>query len=69
MLSNKKIFLFRFGLKHFKIACINDNNLVINDVEVSKSKLFDGKIYSGFVFDFDLLYQLKQVQKILPLSD
>jgi len=45
-------FSVSFRLKHFKIAYINDNNLVINDVKVSKSKLFNGKIYSGFVFDF-----------------
>ena len=45
-------FSVSFRLKHFKIAYINDNNLVINDVKISKSKLFDGKIYSGFVFDF-----------------
>lgn len=41
-----------FRLKHFRIAYINDNNLVINDVKVSKNKIFNGKIYSGFVFDF-----------------
>lgn len=45
-------FSLSFRLKHFKIAYINDNNLVINDVKVAKSKIFDGKIYSGFVFDF-----------------
>ncbi|HXS57137.1 MAG TPA: hypothetical protein VN726_13495 [Hanamia sp.] len=45
-------FSVSFRLKHFKIAYINDNNLVINDVKVSKSKIFNGKIYSGFVFDF-----------------
>jgi len=25
---------------------------VINEVRVAKNKLFNGKIYSGFVFDF-----------------
>jgi hypothetical protein len=45
-------FSVSFKLKHFKIAYINDNNLVINDLKVSKSKVFNGKIYSGFVFDF-----------------
>jgi hypothetical protein len=45
-------FSVSFRLKHFKIAYIYDNNLVINDVKVAKSTLFDGKIYSGFVFDF-----------------
>ncbi|MEO6814868.1 MAG: hypothetical protein ABI172_13135 [Ginsengibacter sp.] len=45
-------FSISFRLKHFKIAYINDNNLVINDVKISKSTIFNGKIYSGFVFDF-----------------
>ena len=45
-------FSVSFRLKHFKIAYIYDNNLVVNDVKVAKSKVFDGKIYSGFVFDF-----------------
>lgn len=45
-------FSVSFRLKHFKIAYINDNNLVINDLKRAKSKIFDGKIYSGFVFDF-----------------
>lgn len=48
----QKSFSVSFRLKHFKIAYINDNNLVINDVRVVKNKVFDGKIYSGFVFDF-----------------
>ena len=45
-------FSVSFRLKHFKIAYINDNSLVINNVKVSKNKVFNGKIYSGFVFDF-----------------
>ncbi len=45
-------FSVAFRLKHFRIAYIYDNNLVVNDVKVAKSKVFDGKIYSGFVFDF-----------------
>lgn len=45
-------FSVSFRLKNFKIAYIYDNNLVINEVKVSKNKVFDGKIYSGFVFDF-----------------
>ncbi|MEO8764413.1 MAG: hypothetical protein ABI416_09000 [Ginsengibacter sp.] len=45
-------FSLSFRLKHFRIAYINDNNLVVNEVKVSKNKLFDGKIYSGFIFDF-----------------
>ncbi|MEO6682007.1 MAG: hypothetical protein ABIN48_04200 [Ginsengibacter sp.] len=49
---NQQSFSVSFRLKNFKIAYINDNNLVVNDVKVSKTKLFNGKIYSGFVFDF-----------------
>ena len=49
---NQQSFSLSFRLKHFKIAYINDNNLVINDVKAAKSKIFDGKIYTGFVFDF-----------------
>ena len=45
-------FSVSFRLKHFKIAYIYDNDLMINNVKVAKSKIFDGKIYSGFVFDF-----------------
>jgi hypothetical protein len=41
-----------FRLKHFKIAYINDNKLVVNDVKPARNKVFDGKIYPGFVFDF-----------------
>ena len=48
----QKSFSAMFKLKHFKIAYINDNNLIINDVKVAKNKVFNGKIYSGFVFDF-----------------
>lgn len=45
-------FSVSFRLKHFKIAYIYDNNLLVNDVKVAKSTVFDGKIYTGFVFDF-----------------
>lgn len=45
-------FSLSFRLKHFKIAYINDNGLLINDVKIAKSKIFNGKIYSGFTFDF-----------------
>jgi hypothetical protein len=45
-------FSVAFRLRNFKIAYINDNNLVVNDTKPGKNKIFDGKIYSGFVFDF-----------------
>ena len=48
----QKSFSAMFKLKHFKIAYINNNNLVINDIRVGKNKVFNGQIYSGFVFDF-----------------
>ncbi len=38
--------------KHFKIAYINDNNGMINEVKLAKSKRLNGKIYTGVVFDF-----------------
>ena len=48
----QKSFSAMFKLKHFKIAYINTNNLVINDIRVGKNKVFNGQIYSGFVYDF-----------------
>ena len=45
-------FSVSFRLKNFKIAYIYDNGLVVNDLKRAKSKIFDGKIYTGFVFDF-----------------
>jgi hypothetical protein len=48
----QKSFSVSFRLKYFKIAYIDDNNLVINEVKVGKNKVFNGKIYSGFTFDF-----------------
>ncbi len=48
----QKSYSVSFKLKHFKIAYINDNNLVINDTKVGKNKFFNGKIYSGFTFNF-----------------
>ena len=48
----QKSFSVSFKLKSFKIGYIYDNDLLINDVNVGKSKAFNGNIYSGFVFDF-----------------
>ena len=45
-------FSLSFRLKHFKIAYINDNGLVVNDLKRARSKIFNGGIYTGFVFDF-----------------
>lgn len=41
-----------FKLKHFRIAYINDNSLLINEERKGKIDFFDGKIYSGLVFNF-----------------
>ncbi|HZW69472.1 MAG TPA: hypothetical protein VFF57_01305, partial [Hanamia sp.] len=49
---NQQSFSVSFRFKNFKIGYINDNHLMINDVKVGKSKAFNGKIYSGFVFEF-----------------
>ncbi len=48
----QKSFSVAAQLKHFKIAFINDNNLVINDTKKPGSNIFNGKIYTGFVFNF-----------------
>jgi hypothetical protein len=48
----QKSFSVSFKLKSFKIGYIYDHNLMVNDVKVGKSKIFNGKIYSGLVFDF-----------------
>lgn len=41
-----------FRLKHFRVAYINDQNYLVNEIKKGKISLFDGRIYSGFVFDF-----------------
>jgi hypothetical protein len=48
----QKSFSVSFRFKSFKIAYIDDNHLMVNDVKVGQSKVFNGKIYSGFVFEF-----------------
>jgi len=42
---------FAFRIKHFRIAYINDNDLLVNDRRKGKSDILNGKIYGGFVFD------------------
>jgi hypothetical protein len=41
-----------FRLKHFRVAFIDDNNYLINEKNKGKISLLNGRIYSGFVFDF-----------------
>lgn len=48
----QKSFSASARFKYFKIAYIYDNNLMVNDINVGKSKLFNGKIYSGIVINF-----------------
>jgi hypothetical protein len=48
----QKSYSVSFKLKHFRVAYIEDNNLVINELKEAKSKIFDGRIYSGFIFNF-----------------
>jgi hypothetical protein len=44
---------FAFRIKHFRIACINDNNWLINEQRKGRSKILNGKIYGGFIFDLN----------------
>lgn len=41
-----------FRLKHFRVAYIDDNNYLVNEKNKGKISLLNGRIYSGFVFDF-----------------
>lgn len=42
-----------FRMKNFRIAYINDNDLLVNERRTGKSAIFNGKIYGGFVFDLN----------------
>lgn len=42
-----------FRMKHFRLAYINDNDFLFTEARLGKSKIFNGNIYGGFVFDFD----------------
>jgi hypothetical protein len=44
---------FAFRIKHFRIAYINDNDWLINEQRKGKAAILNGKIYGGFVFDFN----------------
>jgi hypothetical protein len=44
---------FAFRIKHFRIAYINDNDWLINEQRKGKASILNGKIYGGFVFDFN----------------
>ena len=49
---NQQSISIAFQLKSFRIAYINDNDFLVNEKKVASSKLFNGQIYSGFVFNF-----------------
>jgi hypothetical protein len=42
-----------FRLKNFRLAYNNDNDLMANERRTGKSKIFNGKIYGGFIFDLN----------------
>jgi len=42
-----------FRIKHFRIAYINDNSFLINEKRKGKSGILNGKIFGGFVIDFN----------------
>jgi hypothetical protein len=44
---------FAFRIKHFRIAYINDNDWLINEQRKGKASILNGKIYGGFIFDFN----------------
>jgi hypothetical protein len=48
----QKSFSGSFKWKQFRVAYIDDNNLMKSEKHPGKSKIFNGHIYSGFVFDF-----------------
>ncbi len=41
-----------FRIKHFRIAYINDNDLMVNEKRKGRSGILNGSLYGGFVFDF-----------------
>ncbi|RYG01487.1 MAG: hypothetical protein EOO02_12665 [Chitinophagaceae bacterium] len=41
-----------FRMKYFRIAYVNDNDFLVNQNKEGKSGLFNGRLHSGFVFDF-----------------
>ncbi len=43
---------FAFRIKNFRIAYINDNDLMINEQRQGKVNILNGALYGGFVFDF-----------------
>lgn len=44
---------FAFRMKHFRVSYISDNDFMQNEKRKGKSGILDGRIYGGFVFDFN----------------
>ena len=44
---------FAFRMKHFRLAYVNDNDFMVNETKRGKSGILNGRLYGGFVFDFD----------------
>ncbi|MET0244837.1 MAG: hypothetical protein ABW174_15270 [Flavitalea sp.] len=48
----QKSFSLAFRMKYFRIAYVNDNNFLVNENKKGKSGIFNGRLHSGFIFDF-----------------
>jgi len=44
---------FAFRMKHFRVSFISDNDWMQNEKRKGRSGILDGRIYGGFVFDFN----------------
>ncbi|HOZ51323.1 MAG TPA: hypothetical protein PLU17_05670 [Chitinophagaceae bacterium] len=53
MAAKQLSYSLAFRLKNFRIAYINDNGWMVNEQRQGKSTILDGRIFGGFVFDFD----------------
>jgi hypothetical protein len=48
----QKSFSAGFKWKQFKVSYVDDNGLMVNEKRPGRAKIFNGHIYSGFVFGF-----------------
>lgn len=53
MAVKQKSYSFAFRIKHFRLAYIYDNNWLTNDEKKGKSAILNGRIYGGFILDFE----------------
>jgi len=49
----QKSYSFAFRMKYFRIAYINDNQMLVNERKTGKSEILNGKFYGGFIFDLN----------------